>query len=562
MLYSSKVETVVVLTPNGRDSIEREINERLAGTIEAERGELAKLCIGKTAAQKREIIKKNKIKNRVNVLVREGDTFSTKKLNDISIMRAKSIVILADDMKSTVCQYEKKEYIEKREKGNTATIKTLIQVAEMTGRAESADNQIIVVEVNDNWTQYLVSRIINHKQIAGKCHIVPIMVSKTLGQILSQFAIMPELNSVYGELFSNKGAQFFSRKMDDNDSEEKHVRQVMDSDCTAIPLAALEDEGGRTFYYLANSDRDVNELVQPSRATLKGGVELKLKENFWLEKRNVIILGHNSRMEYLMEGFNAFASEWNFSDEKLIEENGGKNILNIVIVDEQSELERQDYMNRYEAVTKVVAADAYDREQVCSALNEFIDSHDGDTSVLILSDDMVGPEEVDANPLTYLVYVQDIIAERRAANPDFDSESIDVIVEIINPKNYDIVHSYSVDNIVISNRYISKMLTQIGEKDDIYKFYCDILTYDDNNQVFESKEMYIKKVSRFFTQIPGKCTAAQLIRAVYNASPADNRSIVCGYVRKGGQVVIFSGNQENIPVMLCETDKLIIFSNH
>lgn len=172
-------------------------------------------------------------------------------------------------------------------------------------------------------------------------------------------------------------------------------------------------------------------------------------------------------------------------------------------------------------------------------------------------------EDIDANALTYLIYVQDIIQEHVNRIPDFDKESIDVVVEIVNPKNYDVVRSYSVNNVILSNRYISKMMTQISTKESLYEFYKDILTYDELGVgKYDSKELYIKKVRRSFDEIPAPCTAYELIRAVYDATPDDNKSIVIGYIKPGGEMVLFSGKQEEINVELDEKDKLIIFSNH
>ena len=172
--------------------------------------------------------------------------------------------------------------------------------------------------------------------------------------------------------------------------------------------------------------------------------------------------------------------------------------------------------------------------------------------------------------------------EKMENNPDFDPESIDVVVELLNPKNSDVVKNYSVDNVVISNRYISKMVTQIGEKESLFDFYTDILTYDvDGAETYDSKELYAKKVHRFFEEgmIPEECTAAELIRSVYEGSKIaaekssdhayrDNFSVVVGYVKKGKvenedeKMVIFSGNQDKIKVKLEPEDKLIIFSKH
>lgn len=86
---------------------------------------------------------------------------------------------------------------------------------------------------------------------------------------------------------------------------------------------------------------------------------------------------------------------------------------------------------------------------------------------------------------------------------------------------------------------------------------------------FESKEIYAKKVSRFFNEIPKPCTAYELIRAVYCASidpslPEDKRNptIPLGYVKPDGRITLFTGNQDSIKVNLEAQDKIIVFSNH
>lgn len=189
---------------------------------------------------------------------------------------------------------------------------------------------------------------------------------------------------------------------------------------------------------------------------------------------------------------------------------------------------------------------------------------------MILSDDKALNDDIDANALANLVFVQDIINSKIKQNPAFNTESIDVIVEIIDPKHHDIVNSYSVNNVVISNRYISKMITQIGEKEALFEFYKDMLTYDaDVSDGYKSKEVYAKKVSNFFDEIPKSCRADEFIRAVYNASvsedlPEDKRfpTVALGYVKPGGETVLFAGDQDDEEVRLTKNDKLIVYSNH
>ena len=76
----------------------------------------------------------------------------------------------------------------------------------------------------------------------------------------------------------------------------------------------------------------------------------------------------------------------------------------------------------------------------------------------------------------------------------------------------------------------------------------------------------VKSMIRYF---PPKCTAAELIRAVYAAS-ADpslpeqkrNPTLVLGYVKHGGSITLFENDQLDIPVELDQKDKIIVFGSH
>ena len=141
----------------------------------------------------------------------------------------------------------------------------------------------------------------------------------------------------------------------------------------------------------------------------------------------------------------------------------------------------------------------------------------------------------------------------------------------IDPKHHDLVNSYDINNIVISNRYISKMITQIGEKDAIYNFYNDILTYDVETSAenFNNKEVYAKKVKKYFSELPAPCKADELVRAVYNTSLTTvyesgetYPALVLGYVKKSGKMVIFSGDLSQVDVALEKDDKIILYTPH
>lgn len=557
LIYSKRPEVVVILVNDGREAIERELQERFANTLDSERRIL------RTHIEKSEMgffkawryYVKHTLRNRVTVIVREGDTFSTQKLNDISIQQARTIIILGKDIQNSVCKFETMERLERNDKGNTNTIKTLIQVAELASSDDSAEDQKIVVETDDEWTLHLVKQIMAHKEQHGGDTIVPLMVNRVLGQILSQFSIMPELNIVYRDLFSNKGASFFSEPADGKMLEERYIGNYLYKNTTAIPLTCMTEKGVSTMYYLADDEDDVHNEIPPYQVPRS---DICVNRKYRMERHYIIVLGHNSKTSSIMQGFQDFSGEWDYTDPDVED----PNILKILVIDDKKHLEKMGNYEAYPQVVGTIAADVYDKQTICDAIREFVMDHQEDTSILILSDDSVTNEEMDANALTYLIYVQEIKSALMKANPGFRSERVDVVVEILNPKNYDIVHSYNIDNIVISNRYLSKMITQIGEKDNLYAFYNDILTYDDPDSQSDSKELYIKPVGTFLTQVPDKCTAAELIRNVYNTSPKGNRSIVLGVVHPDGEMQIFSGNQNEIILNLRAEDKLIIFSSH
>lgn len=557
LLYCDTRRRVVVLVPSGKETIEKELQERLADTVAQENAEV-KLAASKLPAIKRPFYKlSHKFKNKLVVIVREGDTFSTKQLNDISIKHAKTIIILGNDINNTVCKYEHLSQVNEYERGNPQSLKSLVQVSDMTGSESSDDNQKIVIEVEDEWTYGLVEKVIENKRVAGKCNIIPVGVNKILGTLLAQFSLMPELNLAYKELFSNKGATFYCKPYGGKD-EEQFTRDYLKTRLHSLPLALMEQEGKTCAFYSAYSEKDDSRICENYTNRLK----VKVNRNYRFEQKNVIILGHNSKIKDIMEGFNDFRGEWNYKD--------GREIMNVLVIDDKAHLEKMNGYADYPYVTEAVEADIYDREIIAETIERFVDGNSGDTSVLILSDDAVLNEKIDSGAITYLIYVRDIINKKKAADPNFDEGKIDVVVEIINPKHYDVIKSYSVNNVVISNRYISKMLTQLGEKDELFAFYRDILTYDSADAVeLASKEIYVKAVSRFFEELPAPCTAAELIRAVYEASTSPelpknerNHTIVLGYISKEGGMTLFSGDQTKTEVALKDTDKLIVFSNH
>lgn len=536
LLFCNTPQTVVVMVENRKIEIEKEIGERIANTIETNNSFTNS--------------PDHRLKRNITTIVREGDVFSSKQLKDISVDRARLVIILENEDHDS-------------DLGNSHTVKTLMQVSDITGSDRSADDQKVIVEITDDWTGELVDKIIRHKEKAGKSRIIPLYVNSILGQLMSQITVMPELNLVYRELFSNRGLTLFGSEtthpVKTYDERISLVRDYMKTHCHSIPLSSISTIDGSNFFFAAEEEFDTHKTAVASE---DDSFEVKLHKDFWLEPRNIIILGHNSRCLDLMKGFTAFSREWNIDDIK--------KILRVKVLDEKSSLEKLDYYNDFPFVEEVVEAGIFDKELISREVEDFIDTCNDTCKILILSDDTKTDEPVDSGALANLIFIQDIIDAKKRHDPYFDDTNIDMIVEIIDPKHNDIIRKYDVNNVVISNRYISKIITQIGEKDILFDFYSDILTYSRTNSLLDSSnEIYAKKVYRYYESTPSPCTAAELIKATFEASvdpsipiEEQNPAIVLGYVKPTGEIHLFKGDLRTVNVALEDNDRVILYTNH
>ena len=556
MLYCRTWQKVVVLSEGNREAILDEINERLADTIERENEALEESVRQMPRLKKFFYMHKHKLRNNVAVVVREGDVFSAVHLNNIQLDKAKSIIILGKDLRSAIREGASSD--EETEKGDNRTVKTLIQVVDIASNVLSADNQKVVVEIENEWTGDLVEKIIRAKLNLDKCRVVPFRVHTVMGQLLSQFSLMPELNKVYSSLFSNKGTSFFARSQARPASDIDFAETYLNTHRRALPLLFIKDEMTREdfFYYMADSDKDID--IASDRAM--GTCPVGLNKDYWLPEKHVLILGSNSKISNVMDGYENFCSEW--TNEK------HPQIVHVTVVDDEEKLQRENFYSQYKFVENCVPARIIERDKIADIIKDFVYEHPDNSSILILSDDTVPDDDIDAKMMTFLIYAKDVI-NRARVNKRNVNFNVDIIAEVMDPRHVDLVRSYDVDNVVISNRYISKMVTQISEDFARYNLYADIMDYDDmETAVYDGIEIYIKKAGEYFSELPPKNTPVDtVIRSVYEASRRFwgselDFAMLLGYIDTRGKVTLFGGARDQKTVTLTAEDKLIVFSNH
>lgn len=558
LLFCPEPQKVVVLADSSREEIITEIRERLADTIAHENRELAATIPDAPWFCRKIWYYRRKLKNNLTIIVREGDIFSSVQLNNIQLEKAKSIIILGGSLRGNNPAAWEENGQESSEKDDNRTVKTLMQVVDITSRSTSNDDQKIVVEVENNWTGALVRKIINAKQKLGKCRVVPFQVHNVMGQLLSQFSLMPELNLVYRELFSNKGASFYAMKQEKPADPLRFVDFYLEHHRRAVPLTFITDHQTETdyCYYMAENSRDIG--TESSAAA--GSCELELQRDYWLSEKHVLILGSNSKMDNIMRSFSAFCVEWSDA--------AHPSMVHITIVDEEEQLKKYGYYKDYPFVEQCIPARINEEETISRAIGDFISAHPHNSSLLILSDDTVDAGDIDAKTMTYLIYARESFARIKEVRKN-ERISLDVVVEIIDPRHVDIIRSYDVHNVVISNRYISKMITQLSEDYELFNFYSDIMTYDvEESTDNEGREIYIKKAGDYFSTLPPKNTpVGDLVRTVYQKSlgfwgNSNDFAVLLGYVDHQDRMHFFCGEEAERTVSLTYEDRLVLFSNH
>ena len=549
LLFSDKKETVVALVKSDSDNIKKEIEERLNLTIEKENAVVNKKAETMNFFARWRYLKNNKLVNNVSFIAIEGNIFSQKQLRDIRIDLAKTVIILNSDPSDPYAENGIPS-----DKSSPQAAKALMQTADIMSAGNAAHNRNIIIEITDSWTYDIVQRIISGKELGEKCSIVMFYVEKFLGQLLAQISITPELIFVYGDLFSNKGAAFYTKPVQ-TDDEIGYIRDYLSTHKKAIPLAMLNNNGKSCFCFAADNQRSIDK----KHKLKSSGCSVELN-NMQSECKRVIIIGHNNKVEEIMSCYEAYISCQ--SRDKQISP------LKVAVIDKADSLSRMDHFRRYSFVEDTAELDIYNIDKTFETIERLLSDTSEETSILILSDDTEVEENADSSALICLVYIQDFIKDVLQKKPGYDKKRVRTIVELTDPGHFGIAKGYKMVDAVISNRFTGSIITQIGAKESIYDFYKDLLSYSSDKQDGQIKKPQIRKVSSFFREIPPPCTAYDLVRAVFEASVSSAEAskkrhpvLVLGYIKANGETIIFSGDLTEINVSLGVEDKIIVYTD-
>lgn len=415
---------------------------------------------------------------KIKIIVREGEVLSKSDLVLAHIEQAKAVIILSDENE----QHQNEKY------QDMMAIKTLMLMNDFNIKP----SQTIIVEVQSKLSKVMIQNYISQNTKFNN-QIITIIPNEMMGRLIAQSILMPSLSEVYLELFSFKGAEFYTIDNEDADT-------FLATHNHAIPIFTIEN----TLYVLAENPDNISSTRAIPLSDYK---EIALKKQPKSSKMHIVIFGKNNKLEYILDSIKLFEKECH-------------------------------------ATIKVTQ---FESEQLNVFAKEIQELEKIDT-VLILSNDALEQKDYDVDVLLTLLMTQDIVKKHQAK----------IVIELLDPKHYDIAKSYRVTNTIISNEYISKMMTQLSKNRFLFPLYQDLLTYDDGIGAEESYEIYAYQTKdvlncKFPLSFSSK---SELIYSVYKSS--DNQFKVIGIV-KDGKTEIFKGNlDQKDEIKLNENDSIIM----
>ncbi len=290
-----------------------------------------------------------------------------------------------------------------------------------------------------------------------------------------------------------------------DDSEVYMIKDMDFEDCLkncshAIPIT----KHNKDVFVLSLNDES-KDIINQKNYDLK---ELQLKRNIKPRNMDVFIIGKNNKFSFIMESFKEYEA-----------------------------LYESDFNARY--VTD---------DEFINIVKE-INSSNKPATIVLLSDEKQDLESLDANVIENLIYLQGNIKRH----------DINIIVELLDPKNDHIVKDFDIENTIISNKIISLLLSKLALYKETAPFYENLLTIKsdvtgkDDQNIFIIKSIdYVKSdMPIIFNSIK------ELIISFYYSSKT--KYIPIGYIRDE-KLVVFEGDMSiDKEISIIETDHIVLF---
>lgn len=349
----------------------------------------------------------------------------------------------------------------------------------------------IVVEVKRYETK---EKILDVSKIVSKLHdktIIPVCFDRRLGQIIAQTILDGRIDDVYLSLFSFKGSEVYR-------VPEKTFDDVLVHHSHAIPLA----QEGHDVYVLSESSLS-SSITSSHMVTPKEIKTIPFKEK---QLQDIVIVGSNNKLGFIVESFKAY--EGLHQSQFLIKQIPNDRLM--------------EYLPSIESSTRP-------------------------TTMLLLSDESVKSESLDANVISTLIDL------KRSLKRD----DIHIIIELLDPKNDRLIADFDIDKTIISNKMISLLLSKLALHPETATFYDQLLTIAPSEPGKDDYALTVLDAHQCFKG-PFPIRFDSLKQSIHSTYLSyDRKAILCGIFRDE-KLILFSGDlHANIPFELKNDDGCI-----
>ncbi len=214
-------------------------------------------------------------KRKARLIIKEGSPLLRGNLEDISIEKASSIVIM------------NKEDMKRGDDDNISNSDLLsLKIMLALGNFNLKKNANIVIETDDEKTsakmEDLALKINNLKDKT----IIPISFNKKIGEIIAQTIITPSLANIYLDILSYDGSEFYSR-------DKMSVDDFLLNYTNAIPIISYEK-----LFVFCDDIKDINTKRDKPYKTNR---LLKTRNEVDLEDFTVFVIGKNKKQPFIVE---------------------------------------------------------------------------------------------------------------------------------------------------------------------------------------------------------------------------------------------------------------------
>ncbi len=281
--------------------------------------------------------------------------------------------------------------------------------------------------------------------------------------------------------------------------DEVDVTEYMRTHSHVVPVF---NQGKRTYIVSENKKNlDIKRSVP-----LTAYQSLHIDETNHYHNKDILIFGKNNKLKYILDSINLYQKE-------------NDTVVNVTLIESND--------------ASVIEKSTKDLKHI--------------DTILILSADYLEPKEFDSDVLVTLLLIQEIAKLHHA----------EIIIELLDPRHYDIAQSYNIQNTIISNKYISRLFTQLSKNRYLHSFYHDLLTYDEENAAEESYEIYAYRAQDLIegTYPLQFSSKSDFIYSCYMSGHQEYSMI--GLIQNN-QLDIFKGNlDEHVPLIINKDDVVI-----